>query len=60
MDDSEFHCGSLEEPVGVSFVCAFLLGDGQAAQSWQGPLHGRQVFTCPSTRHYMSATIGLQ
>lgn len=48
----------LEEPVRVSIVCAFILGDGQATQSWQGPLHCRQVLTCPQT-HTQLATLML-
>lgn len=36
---------SLEEPVRISEVGAVILGDSQASQSWQGPLHRRQVFT---------------
>lgn len=36
---------SLKEPVGVSVVRALILGDSQASQSRQGPLHGCQVFT---------------
>jgi len=40
---------SLEEPVGVSVVCAFVLRESQAAQSGDGPLHRRQILTCPHT-----------
>ena len=40
---------SLEKPVRVSVVRAFILSDGQAPQGRQGPLHRRQVLTCPQT-----------
>lgn len=35
----------LEEPVRVPIVRSLILGDGQTAESWQGPLHSCQVLT---------------